>query len=177
MNEQMQYYDLVRDFFVRRVKSKEDALDLTQEVFLKILKNNPEFEEIQNLGGWTFTVARNKLIDYYRKNRVEEMEISDRLDLIEKEETGFYNGMEKCIPKFLTELDDYSKELITAIDFQGISQKDLAKKLNIPYPTLRSHVQRARKKVRDRFMSICDFYYDSCGNLIDCTLKSASNSC
>jgi RNA polymerase sigma factor (sigma-70 family) len=57
------------DFIRRRVRSPEDAEDILQDVFYQLIASYSVTEPIEKLTSWLFTVARNKIIDWYRKRR------------------------------------------------------------------------------------------------------------
>ncbi len=59
------------EFIRRRVRSEEDAEDILQDVFYQLLASYSVTEPIEKLTSWLFTVARNKIIDWYRKRRPE----------------------------------------------------------------------------------------------------------
>ncbi|MCU0353226.1 MAG: sigma-70 family RNA polymerase sigma factor [Cytophagales bacterium] len=66
--------------FIRgRVKSDEDAEDILQEVWYQ-LSNAVNIDEIEQMSGWLFQVARNKIIDRYRKKTPDLLEESGRTD-------------------------------------------------------------------------------------------------
>lgn len=57
------------DFIRQRVRVKEDAEDILQDVFYQLAANYSVTEPIENLASWLFTVARNRIIDWYRKRK------------------------------------------------------------------------------------------------------------
>ena len=57
------------DFIRRRIRNESDAEDILQDVFLQLAASYSVTEPIENLTAWLFTVARNKLTDWYRKHR------------------------------------------------------------------------------------------------------------
>jgi RNA polymerase sigma factor (sigma-70 family) len=57
------------DFIRQRVRVKEDAEDILQDVFYQLAANYSVAEPIENLASWLFTVARNRIIDWYRKRK------------------------------------------------------------------------------------------------------------
>lgn len=59
------------DFIRRRVRTREDAEDIIQEVFYQLVASYRVTEPIEQLTAWLFAVARNKIIDWYRKRRPE----------------------------------------------------------------------------------------------------------
>ena len=57
------------EFILRRVNSREDAEDILQDVFYQLVASYSVTEPIEKLTSWLFTVARNKIIDWYRRKR------------------------------------------------------------------------------------------------------------
>jgi RNA polymerase sigma-70 factor (ECF subfamily) len=60
------YYDPVYRFILRQSPSKEDAADITQEVFLRAQKAFPNYDPRRAFAPWIFTLARRQLADFYR---------------------------------------------------------------------------------------------------------------
>jgi RNA polymerase sigma factor (sigma-70 family) len=60
--------------FVRqKVNSQEDAEDILQDIWYQLTRLN-DLEELENIGAWLYRVARNKIIDGYRKKTTESLE-------------------------------------------------------------------------------------------------------
>jgi len=57
------------NFIRKRVRTDEDAEDILQDVFFQLAANYSVTEPIEQITAWLFTVARNKIIDWYRKKR------------------------------------------------------------------------------------------------------------
>src|ERR1041384_33968 len=57
------------DFIRGRVRTSEDAEDILQDVFYQLVTSYSVTEPIERLTSWLFTVARNRIIDWYRKAR------------------------------------------------------------------------------------------------------------
>lgn len=55
------------DFIRRRVQTEEDAEDILQDVLYQLLSSYSITEPIEQLSSWLFTVARNRIVDWYRK--------------------------------------------------------------------------------------------------------------
>lgn len=92
--------------FIRsKIRSLEESEDLLQEVFFQALSSLNVLEAVDNLTGWLYTVARNKVIDWYRKKRLPTVSIDEPM------ENGF------SFKDFLAEeippgLDDETRELV-----------------------------------------------------------------
>lgn len=63
-------------FVKSRISSAEDAEDILQEVFLQAARAYDVTEPIGNLVGWLFRVARNRIVDWYRKKRCRTVPLS-----------------------------------------------------------------------------------------------------
>ncbi|MFA6476076.1 MAG: sigma-70 family RNA polymerase sigma factor [Candidatus Paceibacterota bacterium] len=63
------YLGLVYSFVFRLTGEREEASDMTQEVFVKVWKNLDRYNKEQNLKTWILAIARNTAIDWLRKKR------------------------------------------------------------------------------------------------------------
>ena len=61
----------LRNFIRRRVPDPRDAEDILQDVFYKLVEANRLLMPIEHVTGWLFRVARNRIIDFFRKKRPE----------------------------------------------------------------------------------------------------------
>ena len=65
-----QYAPAIFAYLLRNVGSREDAEDLLLDIFLAVLQKSSSLDvDEQRLPAWIWTVARNKVIDYHRRNR------------------------------------------------------------------------------------------------------------
>lgn len=63
------YLGLVYSFVFRLTGEREEASDITQEVFVKVWKNLKKYKSEYNLKNWILTIARNTAVDWLRKKR------------------------------------------------------------------------------------------------------------
>ena len=73
-------------FVKSRISSAEDAEDILQEVFLQAARAYDVTEPIENLVGWLFRVARNRIVDWYRKKRCRTVPLSGSDEDVSMEE-------------------------------------------------------------------------------------------
>jgi len=64
------YLSPIFNFVLRLVENKQDAEDITQEVFVKVWKNIKKFNQRKNFKTWLFTIAKNTTFDFLRKKKV-----------------------------------------------------------------------------------------------------------
>ncbi len=171
-----EYEDRLRQFLLSRVKNPADVDDLLQEILIKTYQHLNTVQKPEKLLSWLFQIARNTLIDYYRKSRVE----TSRQDIVKgtmltDEEPEQYEQIRQeltnCIRPFLNQLPEKYREAIEIVDLQGSSQKELAKKLGLSHSAVKSRVQRGRSMLRTKFEECCRCELDVRGNVVDYEVK------
>jgi RNA polymerase sigma-70 factor (ECF subfamily) len=145
--------------------SGTDAEDLTQDVFLKLYRNLASFDvERGSFQTWITTLARNLLVDHFRRTRLERA--SDSLDasfsgddngarvaerLAELTDSGpspetQAAGMELRvrIQQALAQLSPELREAVILRDLEDMDYKEIAQVLRIPEGTVKSRISRGR---------------------------------
>ncbi|PRX56304.1 sigma-70 family RNA polymerase sigma factor [Flagellimonas meridianipacifica] len=167
------YYGPLLGYIQKRVHLFEDAEDLTQEVFLKLSKS--DLNSIGNVKAWMYKIAKNTIIDYYRskKRKWERLEndfINESLD-----ETNAIEELSPCIAPFIEKLPEEYRMLLKMSDLENIPQKVIAETMDMNYVTVRSKIQRGRKKLKEMFAECCQITSGGRGSII-CHQKP-SNCC
>lgn len=103
------YFNKIYRFIYFRTKSQEDAEDLTSDVFLQFQSFINKKGEVKSLSGLLYQIARNKLIDFYRKKRPEQIPI----ETLEIQEDSV-----KKLSDLL--LDNHNLRLETGADIQTV---------------------------------------------------------
>ncbi len=140
-----------------------DAEDLTQDVFLKLYRNLTSFDvQKGNFNTWLTTLARNLLVDHFRRTRLERA--SDSLDAtVSGEEDGSPSlgdrladprpsqeshaaGLElkARIQQALAQLSPELREAVVFRDLEDMDYKEIAQVLRIPEGTVKSRISRGR---------------------------------
>ena len=102
--------------FIRgKVKSSEDAEDILQDVWFQ-LSNTVNLDEIESMSGWLYRVAKNKVIDKYRKKPTDYLE-----DFIFEDDKGNFSVKDLMLSDFSDPAQEELKELfwdtlMTALD-------------------------------------------------------------
>ncbi|MFA6136285.1 MAG: RNA polymerase sigma factor [Candidatus Paceibacterota bacterium] len=140
-------------FFYIRVKNKAISEDLTQLVFLKAWGNIKDLDNIENITAWLFTVARNTLIDHWRKKK--DISVGDLSFLEEKGGSSDSSGEIDIIKSMgeielvLDKLNDEQREVVTLKFFDGRSNKEIEKIMRKSSTSIRSLQYRAMLNLRD----------------------------
>jgi len=170
-----QFHNVLYDYISARINNRDDAADILQEVFIKIATNLSSLTDGQKLKNWIFAIARNAIIDYYRKKaNGNKTEITDKIiqELEAEPPTDTTKGLDKCLIAFIQKLPKEYREIIVDSELKGIKQKDLAEKYNLAYPSVRSRVQRGRTRLKDMLLNCCKIEADSRGNILKATRKN-----
>ena len=108
------YYREIYAFTFRQTGQREQAKDLTQEIFIRILQGIYAFDERKaSFRTWAYHVASNKITDYYRSKAYKKECMQQSID----QEKDCESGFEKMETTYLTDLSELmvKKELICQI--------------------------------------------------------------
>jgi RNA polymerase sigma factor (sigma-70 family) len=157
------------DFIRRRVRSEEDAEDILQDVFFQLAATYSVTEPIEQLTAWLFKVARNKIIDWYRKRRHESLpqrndgsetplNVEDILfDPKETPDRVFARSMVWTeLAEALEELPDEQREVFVMHELEGKSFKEIAEETGEPINTLLSRKHYAVLSLREQLQELYD---------------------
>ncbi|WP_196892887.1 sigma-70 family RNA polymerase sigma factor [Aureivirga marina] len=152
-------------FVKKRINNKEDAEDITQEVFYKFSK--AAIAEKSNFKNLLFKIAKNTIIDYYRKKKIYNEEIIESTFVINEKFEDSKNEICSCIFKFIDKLPKEYQNIIEMSEIQDISQKEIAENLDINYTTVRSKIQRGRKKLQNLISDCCNVIQNQKGRIVN----------
>ena len=162
------YYDDVYCLCLSRLKRKETADDVTQEVFLFFQEHYEELTD-DNIKAWLYAVANNKIREEFREIAKREKELiyatvlgsQTGADMFYEMEEVFNITPEEVEEKkkgILASLSEKELELFEMIYTKHMEYKELAKILNVSEHAVRARVYRLRLKIKERaafiFMAI-----------------------
>lgn len=165
------YETSLRKFIQSKVSNEMDVDDLRQEIMFKTYKNIEDLQSIKNVKSWLFKIARNTIIDFYRKSANKDFVDFDEESFEQEEQCLIEKELSQCTKIFVNSLSEESASLLKAIDLEGQSQKVYASSHDLSYSTLKSRVQKARGELRERFEDCCSFSLSQSGKILDYTKK------
>ena len=161
----------LRNFIRRRVADPRDAEDILQEVFYELLEANSLLMPIDHVTGWLFRVARNRIIDLFRKQKPERFsdnsvadeddELPQWEDLLPSPDAGpealyVRRVLLDELELALDELPDEQREVFVAHELEGRSFKELSAESGVNVNTLLSRKRYAVLHLRERLQNIYD---------------------
>lgn len=159
----------LRNFIRRRVPDPRDAEDILQDVFCELVEANRLLMPIDHVTGWLFRVARNRIIDFFRKKKPQSFSdtaIADdddellRLeDLLPSPDGGpeaLYarNVLLDELELAIDELPEHQREAFVAHELEGRSFKQMAAESGVSVNTLLSRKRYAVLHLRERLQKI-----------------------
>ncbi len=164
----------LRNFIRRRVPDSRDAEDILQDVFYELVEANRLLMPIEHVTGWLFRVARNRIIDLFRKRKPESFsttavarddDADDELpafeDLLPSPDAGpealyarsvLLHELELAVD----ELPEEQRKVFVAHELEGRSFKEIAAETGVGVNTLLSRKRYAVLHLRERLQSIYD---------------------
>ncbi|HYV61471.1 MAG TPA: sigma-70 family RNA polymerase sigma factor, partial [Bryobacteraceae bacterium] len=138
--------------------SDHEAQDLTQDVFLRVFRSLKSFRAGEgSFAVWLARLARNLLIDHYRRTKLERASdsIEDQLPMLEEKTAslgrteGLLAGREasEVLQAALQKLSPDLRETVILRDLEELEYKEISQVLNVPEGTVKSRLNRGRAEL------------------------------
>ncbi len=178
--------------YLARLVGKNEAEDLTQEVFIKIGRGLKDFRGKSQLSTWIYRIATNAALDKLRSPYFQQtiqkrlMSNSDVEGEEHEEHKDVWTGeiihpidqdlirkeMNECLRSFIENLPDNYRTIIVLSELEGLKNREIAVILGVSLDTVKIRQHRARLKLKKELEAHCIFYRDD-RNELACDLKSA----
>jgi RNA polymerase sigma factor (sigma-70 family) len=148
-------------FVAKNVSDFTDAEDITQEVFSQFYETYDVMRPIENTSAWLFRMARNKIVDLFRKRKTRE-----NYDAVNSGKSNLHSyqadkqwsdAMMQTLFEVLDSLPDEQSEVFVMAEMEGLSFKQIAEKTGEKVNTLISRKRYAVLELRKR---LADYYND-----------------
>ena len=152
------YNKRIYNFLARMTMDRALAEDLTQNVFLRIIKYRKSYREGLRFQSWIYQVARNIFSDHYQihKNRfsdfVDVEKISDHIT--ERNESEAQEEQEKLLARSMAMLNEEQRELLVLTRFQHMKYEDVAVIMDTTVANIKVKVHRAIAKLREHYFEL-----------------------
>jgi RNA polymerase sigma-70 factor (ECF subfamily) len=171
-----QFSDDVHAFILRRVARPEDAEDLTQLVFLRIVEGIDSLRDAQRLTGWLYAMTRNAITDYYRsapRRREVAVEMVPDQPLSDEPESAEHE-LAQCLLPLVERLPAEQAQAIRLVDLAGMSQTAAAARVRVSHSRMKSRVQRGRARLRELLLTCCHVERDVGGRVQGCASRDGA---
>lgn len=155
----IRYQDRVFNMSLRMLGNREDALDVSQEVFITVFKNLERFQERSRFGTWLYRITVNKCRDELRRRGSVKHTRPASLDAGDSEPSAGAAGpvaqasareLEALLEQAIAALPEGVREVMLLRDTQDLSYEEIAGIVDVPVGTVRSRLNRARALLKER---------------------------
>jgi RNA polymerase sigma-70 factor (ECF subfamily) len=163
----LKYQNRIYNVILKICADHDDAAELTQETFVKVIENIDNFQGRSSFYTWAFRIAVNLTLNYCQRNArfgfssldAEQVRYNSQPGRVLKEflsddsspdPVAIAENRELCeiAVESLKKLDDAQRAVVVLRDIEGMSYAQIANVLDIELGTVRSRLSRGRKKLR-----------------------------
>ena len=164
----------LRTFIARRVANDAEVEDLLQEVFLRMHRRLESLKDPSRLVSWVFQITRHAIADHYRAmERQREVPAGLAADMDaafptpspsrtrQSPDSGeLRQELAACLRPMVEQLSTHSREAITLVELDGLTQQAAAKRLGLSASGMKSRVQRGRRQLKRLLEECCVIQLD-----------------
>lgn len=148
------YYKSIFAYIYRKTGDYHKAYDLTQEVFIKMIKGLKKYKRKGSFKSWLFTIANNHCTDYFKSSNYKyESNVFELDENITDENSNvsdiFSKNLErKQIKEAILSLPEYQRDTIILKYYHNFKIKDIAKITNTKEATVKSRLKQGLDKLK-----------------------------
>jgi RNA polymerase sigma-70 factor, ECF subfamily len=143
------YKNLVYAIVARMVTDRTQADDLAQEVFLKVYRGLPYFRGEARLSTWIYRIVLNVCTQARGRRRAEVSGVAPEQEAGATDASFADFELRERLEKAIAQLPENYRLLISAHYLDGVQYEALAETLNIPIGTIKTHLYRAKRRLRE----------------------------
>lgn len=156
-------YDWLRSYCLSKISNEALANDCLQEIMIAIAKGAKKFRGNSAFGTWVYVIAQRTVGSFLRKNKLEQKRYAqiDKQEFEDKKNVDFEKEIQiaeesKKILNAVRNLPNQQQDAVIFYYFEDLSFEDVALRMNCSTGSLKSHLFRAREKLRKELASLFD---------------------
>ena len=145
------FYAFAMSICLRYTYSRDDAMEVLQDGFLKVFTKIDSFDEKRSFKSWIHTIFVNTSLDHYRANKKHLVLVDTAIDELDvpEEEFQFEQTLKSDdILKLFNQLPEMHRMVFNLYEFEGYSHDEIAERFGITAGTSRSQLSRAKKQLK-----------------------------
>jgi RNA polymerase sigma factor (sigma-70 family) len=152
------YHKRIYNFLARMTMDRTVAEDLTQNVFVRMIKYRNSYREGARFQSWIYQVARNIFSDHYQEIRNRRYGFIDveKIEgvMADSDETQMMDEREELLHKSLARLEPEQLELLVLTRFQHMKYEEVAAIMDTTVANIKVRVHRAIGKLREYYFEM-----------------------
>lgn len=148
------YYDLLYSTALQYGKSAALAEDIVQQVFLTVWEKRESLVDVSQPEAWLFTIARNRVMDHFRRELSNRQYIRHIKEVFQQEEGTpadllILRQRKELVERALATLTERRQEIYRMSREQGLSYEEIGLRLGIGRETVKDHISRSLAAIRE----------------------------
>lgn len=149
------YKNLIYNYVLSILKNPQSAEDITQEIFIKLWLCRDMLDQVNNLDGYIFKIARNISLNKLRKIAYDEKLLKNLQQYMNPEANNIDQKMfdldyDKLVQDALNKLSPQRRLVYQLSRQDGLNHEEIAVRLNLSKNTVKNHLVDALRLIRDR---------------------------
>ena len=153
------YYPRLYNFSIKFLKLEEGIDDILQEVFIRIWENRKNIYSSNTFNSYIFTITKNLLLNELRsrlnnnkiKDKIYKLSVSKEYTIIQDIE---YNDLTDKVDQIIETMPSKTKTVYELSRKKGLSNKEIAKKLEISPKTVEYHISQSIRFLKDKLKEL-----------------------
>lgn len=151
------YKTILFSVIFRILNNRAEAEDILQDTFFQVWQKAANFDETRGRGfTWLVTLARSRSIDRVRslvsQQRIAESStVAVSEQIIDVEDETIHKHQRQAVRGIMNELPEEQRKILHLAYFEGLSQSEIAEKLNAPLGTVKTRMRSGITRLRDSF--------------------------
>ena len=135
--------------FLRRYVGADEAEDILQRTFLDAWRNGSRYDPNQRFTTWLFTIAHRRAVDALRTQRHPVVDLDTVQDLVGEDGRDTVDRFADAadVRQALTRLPEHEQETIRLAYFEGLTQGEIASRLDVPVGTVKARSSRGLRRL------------------------------
>ncbi len=145
------YSKRIYNYFLKSTLERDDSDDLTQELFIRVMKYRKSYRDGQPVQFWIFQIARNMIKDHFRKMKIYKDQFNpvEVMPEAEDETQEEKREMEKQLYSAMKLLPEEKRELLVLTKFEGLKYEQVAAMKQTSVSNIKVLVHRTIKELRE----------------------------
>lgn len=152
------YHKRIYNFLARMTMDREQGEDLTQNVFLRMIKYRTSYKEGMRFQSWIYQMARNAFSDHYQKHKNKSDKFLD-VEQIGNKASSAHEEMEQAekeelLNRSMALLNEDQRELLVLTRYQHMKYEEVAILMDTTVVNIKVKVHRAIAKLREHYFQL-----------------------
>ena len=148
------YYQEIYVYAYRRTGNREDAMDLTQEIFIAALQSIGRYDHAKSsFRTWLYAVAAHKVSDHFRAGKVTVLPLGDDAVQEGSDELAGLDDADllRRIEAYVSGFDEEVQTIFRLHVYDGLSFREIAEMTDSPEASVKTKYYRLQKRIREEF--------------------------